>query len=558
MVYSKRLLEYNWLGKRPVRYTQQWYQSARSEPWRSQLYKDTPYVPNVYLQREKNQTPQNWPKHKKHISPEGKQLLRKKVEEVVSYNSSKMKQRVTGSYNETGEPSSVSKKEKRARCYICKKRGHYFWKCTKKEEENNIQDTESNTMETTSFEPSNTEAIFKYEPEVIRVSTDYMVQGSDSGNWDEIWYVSTAYKKHMTPMKRLFKRLMQRFQVEGTEEKEKKFIVSYGVGEVIVDTDKGRMMVPNVIYTPEITLNVLSMEQLKDQGYIVNCEGNRCKIWYMFDHMYDGTVNGYNTIVGESENSLVESHNKFLEEYFKSIDPSDDCSLIKGMEELKMDKGDEHDYVDSEYISMNGTLYSMKVNTFHRFIAFLDLIDIDKIVYANWEVMKEKFMEMIKWFYLEYLEQEVLGELPPTVGVVKVDLLALYKFVDALGGYLNVTLNGNWHHLAKVLGLAYEHQDSVKELYKEYIGMVKLYYDEAKRMHKEPENMDAMSKVEPQKDARVSAQVEAFEAQIGDMQEESPRKRCRRFEDDMQTSAMDAESKAEDSTSSSDDFIIIT
>ena len=41
----------------------------------------------------------------------------------------------------------------------------------------------------------------------------------------------------MTPMKRLFKRLMQRFQVEGTEEREKKFIVSYGVGEVIVDTD---------------------------------------------------------------------------------------------------------------------------------------------------------------------------------------------------------------------------------------------------------------------------------------------------------------------------------
>ena len=51
-------------------------------------------------------------------------------------------------------------------------------------------------------------------------------------------------------------------------------------------------------------------------------------------------------------------------------------------------------------------------------------------------------MEMIEWFYKEYLGQEVLGELPPTVGVIKVDLLALYKFVDALGGYMDVSLNG--------------------------------------------------------------------------------------------------------------------
>ena len=56
-------------------------------------------------------------------------------------------------------------------------------------------------------------------------------------------------------------------------------------------------------------------------------------------------------------------------------------------------------------------------------------------------------------------------------------------------------------------------------------GMMKLYYDEAKIMQKEPEKMATMSEVEPQHDARVNAhearviaQVQAFEAQVGEAQ----------------------------------------
>ena len=50
----------------------------------------------------------------------------------------------------------------------------------------------------------------------------------------------------------------------------------------------------------------------------------------------------------------------------------------------------------------------MKVNTFQRFIAFLDLIKIDKLVYGNWEVLKGKFMEMLEWFYMVYLKGKLL------------------------------------------------------------------------------------------------------------------------------------------------------
>jgi hypothetical protein len=83
----------------------------------------------------------------------------------------------------------------------------------------------------------------------------------------------------------------------------------------------------------------------------------------------------------------------------------------------------------------------MKVNTFPRIVSFLDLIKIDRLIYRNWEVLSRKFMDMIEWFYLVYLKQDVLGDLPPVIGVVKVDLLGLYKLVDNLGGYMNVTFN---------------------------------------------------------------------------------------------------------------------
>ena len=81
-------------------------------------------------------------------------------------------------------------------------------------------------------------------------------------------------------------------------------------------------------------------------------------------------------------------------------------------------------------------------------------------------------------------------------------------------------------------------QGGISEAVKEYIGMVKLYYEEAKRVQGEPEGMASMSEMEPQNDARViahgaqgNAQVEALEAKVQEMQEISPRKRSRTARD---------------------------
>ena len=143
MVYTKRFIECNWLRHKPVTRYQQWYQSACFDPWRSQLHRNSQYAPNkFYLQRQTDPNTSNLPRHKKYISPEAKHMLKKKVEEVVSYNSSKLKHLIGSSYKQIGEPNDLSKKDKRARCYICKKRGHVFWKCTDKGKE-----TKSGKME---------------------------------------------------------------------------------------------------------------------------------------------------------------------------------------------------------------------------------------------------------------------------------------------------------------------------------------------------------------------------------------------------------------------------
>ncbi|GKC90292.1 hypothetical protein Tco_1150941 [Tanacetum coccineum] len=128
-------------------------------------------------------------------------------------------------------------------------------------------------------------------PERVHVITDYMVEGMNFANWDNIWV-----------------------RMEGTEESEKKFIFSYGIGEATMETKDKKMVIPCMLYTPETTLNILSIDQLEDQ------------------------------------------------------DPKEECSLIKGLEELKWDKNEVHDYLDEDYISMNGTVYAIKVNSFPRYV----------------------------------------------------------------------------------------------------------------------------------------------------------------------------------------------
>nr|GEZ06912.1 bulb-type lectin domain-containing protein [Tanacetum cinerariifolium] len=156
-----------------------------------------------------------------------------------------------------------------------------------------------------------------------------------------------------------------------------------------------------------------------------------------------------------------------------------------------------------------------------------------------------------------YLGQDVLGELPPVIGVTKVDLLGLYKFVDNLGGYMNVSFNNKWNEIAKLLGMTQENQDAIKECYKEYIGMAKIYYEEVKRTKQEKPG-DVVGKGSGTAGLKRPQAVADVIAEIGDSLDGT---QGRIAQDDIKVegsnSVWTTDNNGEEYTSSSDGFNVI-
>ena len=120
-------------------------------------------------------------------------------------------------------------------------------------------------------------------PETVHVIGDFMLEGSQHNTWNEIWYISNHYKFHLCPRRNLFKRIKYSFKMIGKEETEKKFIFSYGLGSVVVDTEDGELLIPNVQYTPEVSLNILSYDLLEEQGFMAKVDNTKCTIKYMYE-----------------------------------------------------------------------------------------------------------------------------------------------------------------------------------------------------------------------------------------------------------------------------------
>ncbi|GJZ58918.1 hypothetical protein Tco_0614734 [Tanacetum coccineum] len=156
--------------------------------------------------------------------------------------------------------------------------------------------------------PTITEDSLKY-PERVHVTTDYLVEGSDKGNWNNIWYVSSVYKRHMSPMKHLFTKDVTRLMVEG--------IIS------ILHSSYQRLIHKTPIhYMHRTEFSLLSrshflittnlkkrkknfiisygVDQLEEQGYMVSYGDNNCRIKYMFDNMEEA-VEQETTIEEEDE-----------------------------------------------------------------------------------------------------------------------------------------------------------------------------------------------------------------------------------------------------------------
>nr|GEY95687.1 ARID DNA-binding domain-containing protein [Tanacetum cinerariifolium] len=78
----------------------------------------------------------------------------------------------------------------------------------------------------------------------------------------------------------------------------------------IEDGSNGYMLL-RVHYAPEITLNILSINLLKQQGFEIIFKGDRCTLEYMFKNQQGQNID---------LDKMRQRHNDYLDDYFESLD----------------------------------------------------------------------------------------------------------------------------------------------------------------------------------------------------------------------------------------------
>ncbi|GKC19162.1 ARID DNA-binding domain-containing protein [Tanacetum coccineum] len=287
-------------------------------------------------------------------------------------------------------------------CFRCRKYGHFANKCPPLHQ---VQPTVS----------------LKY-PEFIHFKTRGIIKGTDEGTWDDFWYVSASINKHLTSNLDFFVNIKEEFLVDRIEG-QKKFLFTYGIGEVIINNEKSGCMIPGVHYAPEITLNILSIDLLRQQGFELIFEEGKCTLEYMFK-----TKQGKNLDVDR----MKQMHNNYLDDYFESLDK---------------------ERIDREK---------------------------DEIVSREWDAYRDRFDKVLKWFYNHYLQKGLPGIIPPTIDGITIHLFDLYKLIDWMGGYLSVHFGLEFGALAEVLSLTRSDREKIRKCYETYLEVFVSYYKTAR------------------------------------------------------------------------------
>ncbi|GJV46551.1 ARID DNA-binding domain-containing protein [Tanacetum coccineum] len=132
-------------------------------------------------------------------------MLKAKIKENEAYNTSG----VCATLKQT-------RKDKRARCFACKERGHVVWNCPHKRNKMKGKIEASHSLVHANNKSTPRIGTRDYE------TTDFMVNGSGEKDWNRIWYISKEYKNHMTPVKSNFKRMKGEFKMLEKEERQRK------------------------------------------------------------------------------------------------------------------------------------------------------------------------------------------------------------------------------------------------------------------------------------------------------------------------------------------------
>ncbi|GJT66049.1 ARID DNA-binding domain-containing protein, partial [Tanacetum coccineum] len=161
--------------------------------------------------------------------------------------------------------------------------------------------------------------------------------------------------------------LKEEFAIEPLEE-QGKFLFTYGIGEVLIENGDRTYTIPGVHYAPEVTLNILSIGLLRQQGFEISSNGDRCTLAHMFKGRRGKNIN---------LDRMREQHNNYLEDYFDALDRS--ANIERRIEQPYEKKDDD-----------------VEIGNFHECVAFLDLIRKGGALSNEWEDYLEPLVSNYK------------------------------------------------------------------------------------------------------------------------------------------------------------------
>nr|GEW29375.1 ARID DNA-binding domain-containing protein [Tanacetum cinerariifolium] len=207
-----------------------------------------------------------------------------------------------------------------------------------------------------------------------------------------------------------------------------------------------------VHYAPEITLNILSMNLLKQQGFEIKFKEDRCTLEYMFKDQHRQNFD---------VNMMRKRHNDYLDDYFESLD----SERTERKEEVPRFVEDTN---------------PLEVQSFNEFVAFLNLIKNDDVISRRWDTFRGRFDKVLKWFFNHYLEKQIPGPIPPIVQRIPIQLVDLYKLIDCMGGYLSVHFRHEFGATAEILSLTRYDEEEISKCYLTYLDVFINYYKTAR------------------------------------------------------------------------------
>nr|GEX99399.1 ARID DNA-binding domain-containing protein [Tanacetum cinerariifolium] len=284
--------------------------------------------------------------------------------------------------------------------------------------------------------------------EFVHFRTRGIIDGTDKGSWDEFWYISNTSNKHMTANLKFFLNFKEEFTVEPLEE-QGKFLFTYGIGEVLIENGDRTSTIPGVHYTPEVTLNILSLGLLRQQGFEISSNGDRFTLAYMFKDRRGKNIN---------LDRMREQHNNYLEDYFDALDRS--VNIERKIEQPYEKKDDD-----------------VEIGNFHECVAFLDLIRKGRALSNEWDVHRDKFNRVLTWFFNHFLMRPFPGSLPPIIKGVSIHLFDLYELIECMGGYISVQFEGDFEGLAE-----HGHQIPLEDMKMKALGASRITNEMATRM----------------------------------------------------------------------------